>query len=88
MRPMAGANTTPSTGTPSSTSAMLTVNSPLRLTNSLVPSSGSTSQKRCPTVGHLAGGDGLFGHDGDARGQGAQASHDDGLGALVGFGDR
>ena len=38
----------PSTGTPCSISAMLTVNSPLRSMNSLVPSSGSTSQKRPP----------------------------------------
>lgn len=36
----------PAIGRPSSTSAMFTVNSPLRLMNSFVPSSGSTSQKR------------------------------------------
>ena len=36
----------PNTATPSSIRAMLTVNSPLRLTNSRVPSSGSTSQNR------------------------------------------
>ena len=41
---MAGAWTTPSCGRPFSISAMLTVNSPCRLMNSLVPSSGSTSQ--------------------------------------------
>lgn len=39
-----GAYTTPKIGLPWSMSAMLTVNSPLRLINSLVPSSGSTSQ--------------------------------------------
>ena len=45
---MAGAWTTPAVGLPSSTRAMLTVNSPLREMNSRVPSSGSTSQKRPP----------------------------------------
>ncbi len=44
--PVTGACTTPNTATPSSISAMLTVNSPLRLTNSRVPSSGSTSHSR------------------------------------------
>ena len=42
----AGANTTPSVGSPFSISAMLTVNCPVFLMNSLVPSRGSTSQKR------------------------------------------
>ena len=44
--PVTGACTMPKTATPSSISAMLTVNSPLRLTNSRVPSSGSTSHRR------------------------------------------
>ena len=44
--PVTGACTTPNTATPSSIRAMLTVNSPLRLTNSRVPSSGSTSHRR------------------------------------------
>ena len=35
------------TGIPRSISAILTVNSSVPLTNSFVPSSGSTSQKRC-----------------------------------------
>ena len=41
---LAGASTMPSVGRPSSISAMFTVNSPFLLMNSLVPSSGSTSQ--------------------------------------------
>ena len=40
--PCAGICTTPRTGLEPLSSAMLTVNSPLRLRNSLVPSSGST----------------------------------------------
>ena len=40
-----GAYTTPKIGLESFISAMLTVNSPLRLINSLVPSNGSISQK-------------------------------------------
>src|SRR5580692_4803797 len=42
--PWAGAATTPSTGSCSTIRAILTVNSPLRLTNSRVPSRGSTTQ--------------------------------------------
>src|SRR5262249_47243540 len=42
---VAGASTMPSVGRPCSIRAMLTVNSPFLLMNSLVPSSGSTSQK-------------------------------------------
>src|SRR5436305_875671 len=38
----------PRIGAPPWISPILTVNSPLRLMNSLVPSSGSTSQKRSP----------------------------------------
>ena len=45
---MASAVTTPITGTLSSIRAMLTVNSPLRRRNSLVPSMGSTSQNVRP----------------------------------------
>src|ERR1700730_1257194 len=41
--PRAGAATTPSTGSWSRTNLIFTVNSPLRLTNSRVPSSGSTT---------------------------------------------
>ena len=44
MTPDAGAITTPMTGVLFFTRAMLTVNSPLRLINSLVPSIGSTIQ--------------------------------------------
>ena len=44
--PVTGACTTPKIATPSSISARFTVNSPLRLTNSRVPSSGSTSHRR------------------------------------------
>jgi hypothetical protein len=46
----AGASTTPSTGSPFSMSAMFTVNSSRRLTNSRVPSSGSTRKKRLVAV--------------------------------------
>ena len=42
--PVTGTATTPSTGACLSMRAMLTVNSPLRLTKSFVPSKGSTSQ--------------------------------------------
>ena len=87
-RPSAGAKTTPSIGSPSSTSAMLTVNSSLRLMNSLVPSSGSTSQKMRPDPGHAAGGDLLLGDDRDLRRELAQAREDQRLRPLVGFGDR
>ena len=45
---VAGASTMPSVGLPFSISAMLTVNSPFLLMNSLVPSSGSTSQNGPP----------------------------------------
>ena len=44
-RPIAGASTTPATGWPSTISPILTVNSPPRLMNSLVPSTGSTRKK-------------------------------------------
>ena len=44
--PVTGCWITPKVATPSSISAMLTLNSPLRLTNSRVPSSGSTSHSR------------------------------------------
>ena len=44
--PSAGASTTPATGSPSSTRAILTVNSPLRCRNSFVPSRGSTRKKQ------------------------------------------
>jgi hypothetical protein len=65
---------------------MLTVNSPLRLMNSLVPSSGSTSQKVRPTAVGLAARGHLLGHHRNARRQRAQRRHDEGFGALVGFG--
>ena len=50
-RPLTGSSTTPSTGSPSCTRAIFTVNSPLRATNSRVPSNGSTSQKVRATAG-------------------------------------
>ena len=85
--PTAGASTTPSTGTPPSISAMLTVNSPLRLMNSRVPSSGSTSQKRPPdTSGVRPAATDFFSHHGDVGRQPRQASEDDCLGTLVGLG--
>ena len=43
--PVTGTYTTPNKGRPSFTSATFTVNSPLRLMNSLVPSNGSTIHK-------------------------------------------
>ncbi len=46
--PCAGTPTTPSIARCPSINAMFTVNSPLRLTNSFVPSSGSTSQYAVP----------------------------------------
>ena len=43
---IAGADTIPRIGTPSSTRATLTVNSPFLLINSLVPSKGSINQNK------------------------------------------
>jgi hypothetical protein len=67
---------------------MFTVNSPLRRMNSRVPSSGSTSQKRSPTLGHPAGGDRLFGDHGQVGRQRRQSGEDQRLGLLVGLGHR
>ena len=87
--PSAGARTTPSTGSRPSISAMLTVNSPFRLRNSLVPSSGSTSQNRSLVErGHVTRGDRLLGDHGDLRGELGQTLEDQRLGRLVGDRDR
>ena len=68
---------------------MLTVNSPLRLRNSLVPSSGSTSQNRSLVERrHVARGDRLLGDHGDLRGELGQTLEDQRLGRLVGDRDR
>ena len=48
--PRAGAAITPATGTPSSTSAILTAYSSRPASNSRVPSSGSTRRKRLPRL--------------------------------------
>ena len=83
-----GRGARPSPVSPSSTSAMLTVNSPLRLMNSLVPSSGSTSRKLRPTSARLsahASSSATMGMSGIAA---ESASAMALFGADVGFADR
>ena len=87
-RPMAGANTTPATGTPSTISPILTVNSPPRLMNSLVPSTGSTRKKRDPTCGDAARRGFLFRHHRHAGKGRGQFGQDQLFGFLVGIGHR
>ena len=69
---------------PSCTSAMLTVNSPLRATNSRVPSSGSTSQKVRADGRALAARGRLLRPPPASAAFSAQARHDDRLGLFVG----
>ena len=74
----------PITGTPSSIRAMLTVNSPLRRRNSLVPSIGSTSQNVRPMTFFKTLRDRLFADCWNTGQQVAEGWHER-FGALVGF---
>ena len=79
----------PSVGLPSSISAMLTVNSPFLLMNSLVPSSGSTSQNGPPfSVGTRPAAISSSATTGVSGRQRPQAPDDDLLGGVVGIGHR
>ena len=84
---VAGASTMPTTGTLSRTSAMLTVKSSPPLTNSLVPSSGSTRKNARPTSGSAPGLHGLLGDHRHARRDLREVAEDDRLGGPVGLGD-
>jgi hypothetical protein len=84
VRPHTGATTTPATATPSTARPTITQNSPLRSTNSLVPSRGSTNQHRHRGLVRI----GLLGADVIA-GKGLRNHLDEErVGALVGHGHR
>ena len=61
--------------------------SPPPLTNSLVPSSGSTRKNSSPTVGKVAGGAGLLGDHRYLRRDRREVLEDHRLGGAVGHGD-
>ena len=87
-RDSAGARTTPKVGRPFSMRAMFTVNSPLRLMNSLVPSRGSTSQKLVRHGGGASGGRRFLGDHGNGGRELRERRQNDGLGPLIRRGDR
>ena len=84
--PRSGACTTPRTGSPSCTSATLTVYCPFPAKNSRVPSSGSTSQKRRGNSASTQSG--LFGDHQRAGVELAQRALDDRVGGEIGRGQR